>query len=247
MTTVCFCAVAATCSPSTAADFNYNYLLHARMKLDPDFDFVGLATPYMQLYRPSVYKQCRNDEFQFHKRRRETSEQMKQVAESVNLDDTVALLTTMSIGNYDFSSNQFYVNEAESTRYWHVSRPGYVPDLPGHFELFLKNPLAIRSIPMTEDAANNFVERRKDRYGNVNRQLYATLNIKLVGFKNAKDEFLGHIDSAKFYSDPHRTQLVYEVTKAMVEASDKLEVQEVDNQPSRKESPFSAASMLFEF
>jgi hypothetical protein len=153
----------------------------------------------------------------------------------------------MSVGAYDFDEQTFYVNEAAATRYWYHSRP-YCSncDLPSSFEIYLANFDLIRRLPMTQSQANDFINRRKDRYGSINRRLYATINFQIVGFKDDKSEFLTEIQSAQFFEDEHRTRLVYEVKKPE-DAPRITKADEVEQPaaPGRVESSGAAVTNIF--
>lgn len=218
MATYSISAFVVMCSSSIGAEFTYSHLLHARMKLDSDFNCNVCSIPYMQHFRPSVFQNTRNDEFEFQRSRRETVELMKKAVAAVNLDEEIVLRTTVHIGNYDFDKAQFFVNDVSTTTYWSTHSQKSVSGLPYRIDVFLNNALSVRSIPMTEDEAQSFIDRRKDRYGNVDRRLYATFKIKLAGFRENKTEFLAEVQSVEYFSDSHRTKLVH---SAQAEASKK--------------------------
>lgn len=211
------CTLAATAvllsfdSTVLAQDFNYQNMMLARMKLDKSFDYEAYSDSYMRAFRPVVYKTYRNDEFQFRRKKRETVELMKEATKDFKLDAPMKLTGRMTLGQYDFDKQQFPVKEATDTYHWYVNRPGGGGDLPYRYSIYFQNPELIRAIPMKEDIAEEFIKRRKNQYGKIDRVVQATIQFKLDKLKNGKDEFFVIIQSAQFFDDKGRTRLIHEV------------------------------------
>ena len=198
---------------ANAQGFDYRSMMSARMKLDPYFDFEEYAASYMQALRPTVYQSCRNDEFQFFAKRKETMELMKRAAEAFSLDQQFTLNTTVTIGNYDFEKAAFPIVESSETHYWYTNRPKYCPKLPSKYVIFLANRELISSISMTPEMAQRFIAGRKNSYGQVNRKVEAIIRFKIRELRPERHEFNVEIVSAHFYADRNRTRLIHSVRK----------------------------------
>jgi hypothetical protein len=204
--------VACCVSSVQAHDFTWDTLLIAKMKLQPGFDYAAHVDPYMKVFRPNTWNRCRNNEFLLQDARKETIKLMQQRVKEFDLNEDIELNLTLTLGKYDFETSEFPVVEATGNRYWYVYRYT-VREFPRNLKVFLKNPERISKVPMPKDVANQFLQRRKDRYGNVSRRIVATVSCRIVKLKNAKDEFLVEVRSAKFFDDIGRKRLIYKVVE----------------------------------
>lgn len=199
-----------------AHDFSWDNFLLARMKLDKGFDYRAHADSYMQVFRPTVWKTYKNDEFELEDKRNETVDLMKSRVDDFSLDETFTLNTRLEIGKYDFDQNSFPVENMSENHYWYEYKYSNA-DFPSTFKVYLSNTEVLSAIPMEKSVASDFVKRRRDRYGNINRYLHATIKFKIVKLKNGRDEFVGEIQSAKIFDDEGRTRVVYEFEQKSTE------------------------------
>lgn len=204
----------ATCG---AHDFSWDNLLMAKMKLDKGFDYGAHVDAYMKVFRPNVWKRYQNDEFELEAKREETIALMKERISAFDLNEEFELNATMTIGKYDFEQNEFPIVEATQSHYWYEYRYS-VAEFPSRMSAYFSNPEVVRAIPMEREAAQSFLNRRKDRYGNIDRKVQVNVRFKIEKLKNARDEFLVVIESAKFYDDMGRTRMIHSVNRATAEA-----------------------------
>lgn len=199
--------------PLQAEEFTYRNLTSARMKLDKHFDFTANADSYMQAFRYDVYKAYRNDEFQFRKKLSETVEMMKEAAERFSLDAEMTLNVRLTLGNYNFDKQEFPIIEMNSSNYWYKNCPYHRGNLPSSYSVHLTNKSLIRSLPMSEWNAEAFIIARKSRYGDVNRTIEGVIRFKILKLRDEANEFDVEVQSAKFFSDNARTQLLHSIVK----------------------------------
>lgn len=194
-------------------DFTWDTLLLAWMKLDPTFDYHAHVEAYMRIYRPKLWEQVRNNEFQLKEREKETILLMKTRVAHFSLNREMVLHGFLELGKYDFASKSFPVENMSETHYWYQYRWAERP-LPSRFQVFLSNPGLLASIPMEKDAAGQFLQRRTDSFGNIDRKIPATIRLRIIQRKDSPGELLGEIQSATVYSNSNRQEVILRVKKA---------------------------------
>lgn len=182
--------LAIACSPALAYDLTYQNMLIASMKLNPGFDYENAVDGYMQAFRPTVWQQSHDDEFEKHGKEAETVKMMKDSAASFNLSDPIVINTGIQFGEYDFNSHQFALSPFTESSYFpvnHCCNNG----IPNQIKLFFSNPDIINGLPMDEAAAKNFLNQHK-QFGNVNRTINAQISVILKSSKS-DDELIGQV------------------------------------------------------
>ena len=230
---------------AVAHDFSYDNLMIARMKMDEGFDYEAFAESYMQVFRPVVYKSYRDDEFQFRKKKKETIELMKKAAKNFDLTKDFTINTTMTLGKYDFDKQEFPVIQATDTHYWYKNRPRYGSDLPSSYKIFFSNHDLIRTVPMPEERAGEFIAQRKDRSGRINRVVQCTLKFRIERIRTSNQEFSVTIESAKFYDDKGRTRQIHQIErpkKPKKKADEKKDVKEGDPETKQDDTETDGAT-----
>lgn len=196
-------------SQAQAHDFNWKNLLMASLKLREGLDLEANVDSYMQVFRPDVWKRYHNDEFELRAKRKETMALMASTIERFPLDEAFVLRTTTTFGTYDFDKQEYPLAGWNETSYFYEY--GYPHgDFPSNIRVFFKNPQALKAVPMAEDAAREFLKLRKDRYGNVNRQLNVVLYVRVIEVKTPPADLLAEIQGGRIYADKNNTQLIHE-------------------------------------
>lgn len=175
--------------PARAYDMTYQNMLVATMKLDPNFDYDNIVDSYMQDYRPAVWQQSHDDEFQRRGKEAETLAMMKRAAAAFDLGDPIVIHTSIQFGEYDFKAHQFALDPFSASSFFPVNH--CCNSLPGQIRLYFSNPDLIGGLPMGEAAAQAFVDQHK-QYGNVSRTLEAEISVRLKSVKTT-DEVIGEI------------------------------------------------------
>lgn len=212
-------------SAADAYEFSYDTLLLAFMKLDKNFDFEEHADAYMQLYRPQVWNRVRNNEFELEAKRRETVGQMKERVGAFSLDRDIVLLTTLELGKYDLKRKSFPVLNMSETNYWNATHYND-GSFPSRFRVFLANHALLAEVPMEVNQAQQFVRLRTDRWGDVNRNVAATIRLRIQRAKEPSGDLLGAIKSATLYADNNRRWAILTVS-----LPDSAQVAETDRKP----------------
>ncbi len=201
-------------------EFNWENLFLARVKLDKYYDFDAHVDDYLKTFREDVWKKYHDDEFQLHKKRAEALRIFKQRVEEFDLDqEFVITRATVHIEKYDFKHSAFPIKEATDHHYWYKTRYTH-SDFPGNIKVFFENPELMKFLPMPAEEAERFLAARKDRSGNVDRELLAFIRIRVSKRKNAKgDELLTEIGGVKYYTTGKPKQFIYKTPDAPPEVS----------------------------
>ncbi len=196
-------------------EFTWENLFLARVKLDKDYDFDAHVDDYLKTFRADVWKRFHDDEFQLQKKRADALRIFKQRVEDFDLDQEFVIpRATVNMEKYDFKRSAFPILEATADRYWYKHR--YTnSDFPPDISVFFKNPELMRYLPMQADAAERFLAARKNKYGNVDREMRASIRIRVCERKNELgDELLTEITGVKYYTRDKLQQLIYETPDA---------------------------------
>ena len=179
----------AIAAPASAYDMTYQNLLIATMKLNPNFDYDNIVDSYMQDFRPTVWQQSHDDEFQRRGKEAETLVMMKKSAASFDLGDPIVVHTSIEFGKYDFKTHQFALNPFSASTFFPVDH--CCNSLPSQIRLFFSNPGLVDGLPMSEEAAQAFLDQHK-QFGNVNRTLQAEISVRLTSVR-ADNEVVGEV------------------------------------------------------
>ena len=200
----------AICSPASAYDLTYQNMLIASMKINPNFDYDNAVDGYMQAFRPTVWQQSHDDEFEKHGKEAETVKMMKGSAESFNLSDPIIINTGIQFGEYNFKVHQFALNPFTESSFFPVNYC-CANGIPNQIKLFLSNADIINGLPMDEAAAKDFLNQHK-QYGNVNRALNAQISVVLKSAKS-DNELIGEVTKVVIH-DPMNKNAVVETLNA---------------------------------
>ena len=198
-------------------EFNWENLLIARVKLDKDFDIDAHVDDYLKAFRPKVWKQIRNDEFQLGKNRAEAKRIFQERIDEFDLKQDFMIQGTLTFEKFNFERSAFPIVEATAGNYWY-ERCNSDSDFPERFKVFYENPSLIAYVPMEPDVAESFINTRKDKRGDVNRRIYAKIRIRIRSIRDDDDELSSEIRWAQFFSDNRYTKLLYETPKPPPEA-----------------------------
>ncbi|MGB7342960.1 MAG: DUF4852 domain-containing protein [Pirellulaceae bacterium] len=198
-------------SSARAHEFSWDNLALAEIKLAGNFDYDNHVDWYMQKYRPSVWKSCKDDEFTLDDRRQETLSMFREKVEQFDETQVFYLRARMSVGAYDFKANCFPIQNMGPTNYWYESIYSS-GDMPSNIRVFMKNYADFKTLPMPKDQARSFVSSRKNRSGNVDRNVYAMIELKMVD-RRGRGELNAEIQSATFYADNSHTRFLGQFKK----------------------------------
>jgi hypothetical protein len=196
-------------------EFTWENLFLARVKLDKDYDFEAHVDDYLKTFRPDVWKRYHDDEFQLEKKRAEALRIFERRVKEFDLNqEFIISLATVNIDKYDFKHAAFPIKEATDHHYWYKFR-STGSEFSSRFRVYFKNPELMKYLPMPADEAEQFLAKRKDTNGNVDRELLADIRIRVSQMKNENgDELLSEIGSVQFFSSGKRERLLYKTPDA---------------------------------
>lgn len=203
------CSLVLATNHAQAHDFHWKNLLLASLKLNESLDHEANVDSYMQVFRPDVWNRYHNDEFELLEKRKETLGLMAAEIKRFSLEQAFVVRTTTTFGTYDFAKQQYPIAGWNETSYFYES--GYPhADFAGTIRVFFENPQAVVGIPMTAAAAREFLRGRKDRYGNIDRNVSVVLSVRILKFKDAPQDLLAEIQGGRIYADAKNTSLLHE-------------------------------------
>ncbi|MDX1928825.1 MAG: DUF4852 domain-containing protein [Pirellulaceae bacterium] len=192
-----------------AHDFEWKNLLMASLKLRQGLDYDANVDSYMEVFRPDVWNRYRNDEFEMVGKRKETIAMMKQSIDSFDLEEYFDIRTSTRFRNYDFDSKCFPIDALTEKSYFYASS---YPNggFPSTIEVFMRNPKVVNKFDMGESQAKEFLRTRKDRNGDINRNVYLKLSVRIVKAKPGPNELIAEIMNYRIYADENYTKLLHE-------------------------------------
>lgn len=193
--------------------FDWDTLLAASIKLQKDFNYRANVDSYLQLFEPDVWDFVRNDEFELDAQRKKTIEKFQAEVERFSLDQDVALNTWLTIGEYNFETESFPVMNMSDGYFWNKRRYSS-GSFPRELRLYLTNHALLAELPMSPDEARAFLNRRKDRNGEVNRRIEVTLRIRFVKLKRrSQSDLLGEVQSARLFHNRQQKLVFKDIVK----------------------------------
>lgn len=160
-------------NPLVVENFGTNIV---KEKLDT-YDSVALGLWYLKNNYRSKWERVRNDEFELDDAKSWAFEQLKKKlakAEPIRKDAEYHLYLTSKIEKYDFKAKSFPVNALSENSYMRYRGKGVFVDAYRDSKLLFENAsTSINFIPMEKAAAKKFIQSRKNKYGDINRQIIA--------------------------------------------------------------------------
>ncbi len=193
-----------------AHDFSWTNLMLAAVKMQPHFDYDANVDSYMQMYRPDVWNRYRNDEFELQDKREETIKIMKDRVASFSLNEEFVVHTVFKFGDYNFKKQLFPLDSLTANTCFSESAPRHFGSFPYNYKLFFTNPSRIGDIDMVKEDAKKFIQKRKDKYGSVNRRINAKLKFRIIKLKNGRDELEAELTHVTLYSDDKQVNVLEE-------------------------------------
>ncbi len=97
-------------------------------------------------------------------------------------------------GNYDFEQGKFEYQPLMNG-HMYISSNQYTENLPRKINLYVSNPEFIDGIPMGKDKAKEFLQKRKNSLGNINRSVILYVDVqfeKAEGLDNLTGKVLSY-------------------------------------------------------
>lgn len=192
-------------SSALAHDFTWDNLAFASIKLNPEFDIDANVDWYIEEYRPDVWKKYRNDEFVFREKWEESRELLRQRIAQFNVEETFVIRGNLRIGEYNFDNQEFPLEPNGSQAYWYESSSKYSNVLPSTMKLYFTNHEFMRALPLDRNSAKALVTARKNSYGNIDRAIYANIEMRIVKLE-APGELKAEALNVTYFSDTARSR-----------------------------------------
>jgi len=188
-------------------------------KLD-SYDPKELGLWYLKRKYHQKWDSVKNDEFEFDDTKIWAFEQLKKRLESIEPIDKKAkyhLYLSASFGKYDFKQKRFPIKRALTKRgymsYW--GQGEFVFASPSSNLMFANIDESVNYIPMEKEKAKAFVKSRKDKYGNVARDILAHYIYTIINYKEKTKfksngepmtiNFKANLESVEFMSKDKKT------------------------------------------
>jgi hypothetical protein len=124
------------------------------------------------------YEKYKNDEFDFNGAVNKAFQELEPLVTNLSYDETYSTRVKMEIGNYDFQNSSFPINGWGAFEFGTFSSHKDIIFTKNN--LVFINPENFSLIPVPVNMANNFIKRRKDEYGLIDRSIFAKIFFKIV-------------------------------------------------------------------
>ncbi len=157
-------------------------------------DLTDEYLPYAKVIENSIYTKYHNDPFEWEEQFAKIKGNFNKKVQDVDFNQEYRMSTTVEFGDYDFE-NQGYKVSIEKETFFPMSSVYYVTggENPGS-DSYFRNDFGLKIqdldkynfIAMDKNAAKTFLQGRKNRYGDINKQLVISFKYKLADF-NSKE------------------------------------------------------------
>jgi hypothetical protein len=158
--------------PAQAAEFTYQNVLLAYIKLSHDFPIDYMADDLMQVFRPEIWQRVHNDEFALQKRRAETLAMIRNNLALLSPGEEFTLQTAIQFGAYDFNAHKFDLHPFTEATYFPVEF--CCTDLPSRIRVGFANPGLLDGLPLPEASARALLSKHAN-----NRELQALVRFRM--------------------------------------------------------------------
>lgn len=212
--------------PLVVENFGANIV---KEKLD-SYDADALGLWYLRRNYRSKWSKVREDEFELNDAKEWAFNQLKkklEKAKPINKDDKYHMYVNVRFGKYDFKSRSFPVEALTPNSYMSYRGKGEFVSSYSSSKLTFENANeAVNFIPMKKEDAKKFIQSRKDRYGNIDRDIVAHYTYKITNVAEADEftsdgrpmtlNFTGKLESVEFM-DKKRKHILHKVNFSQLE------------------------------
>ncbi|MDR2813501.1 MAG: DUF4852 domain-containing protein [Prevotellaceae bacterium] len=165
------------------------------------FSLEQFAEEYMFRYMNALYTRTHDDEFDYRKALAIAKNQIALGIERIDSTNKFNVFIKMTLKNYDFENGGFPTDVTDNPIYEVVDWSSLFMPIGLTFADFRK----LQSIKVPENEAKLFLEKMKDSYGMVNREVFAKIKIKITHSMDKSKEssdrrlLIGEITSFELY------------------------------------------------
>jgi len=160
-------------NPLVVENFGANIV---KEKLDT-YDSEALGLWYLKNHYESKWNRVRNDEFELNDAKNWAFEELKKKLSKIkpiNKDAEYNLYLSSKFTKYDFKSQSFPVEALTGNSYMtYAGKREFVSSYNDSKLLFENADESVNFIPMKKDDAKKFIQSRKNKYGDINREIVA--------------------------------------------------------------------------
>lgn len=149
------------------------FLFKVKQSTKPTQDF---ALEYLFRFKNKIYEKYKEDEFELDNQKQIAIEILNKNTATLDTASTYYCNIELSVDNYDFTTNSFPIGGFSES--YTLIKDVYF-GFPATQLAFINKDKYTRVL-VEKATANNFVKRRKDKHGNVNRAIYARVYFKNV-------------------------------------------------------------------
>lgn len=161
-------------------DAFYIYLKGTNYKVTED-DYLS----YAKYVEESVYNKYIDDEFEWEDQFAQLKKNFDEKIKNAVFDAEYTVATKVEFGKYDSEKGGYVVDLPDSTFFPLSGMSRWAPYGSMFYKtmaLKLDSLSSYKMIPMEKEEAKNFLQGRKDRYGDVNRSVMIVIKYKLAAF-----------------------------------------------------------------
>lgn len=148
------------------------FLYRVKQSNKPVSDF---ALEYLFHFNNKSYKKYRNDEFELDNQKQIATEEIKRKLDQVADSTTYCIDVNLKFDNYDFSSMSFPLDGYNKS---YIVLKTLNRNVHPSTHIVFINQEEFSRVMVEKEIANGFIKRKKDRYGNVDRTVYAKVYFK---------------------------------------------------------------------
>lgn len=173
-------------------------LVLAYFKLSDNPDYEKYVDSYMRKFRPELYEQARNDEFELKRTRIETVSSIKEQVEMFDLSKEYTLVKHVVLDEYNFVREAFPVSLFSENENVLGETVWLYSNFP-KFSLYFDACNFAGEIPMGVEEASSFIKSRKGTDGMVDRVVAAAVTFRIAATGAKAGEFRGRIGDITFF------------------------------------------------
>jgi len=182
---------------ANAYDFNFENVLIAYIKLNENIKPADVVDGYMQIYRPTVWKNSHNDEFEMEGKREETVRIINNKVANMDLNKNFTIRTKLPFDEYDFVKGMFSFTPLREGVFFPVHKCCY-SGITDHIEVYFDNGKIVNGLKIPKEQAKTLLSQRRTSYGSINRDVYMKINF-LMKESTDSNKIIGHISNVEVY------------------------------------------------
>lgn len=148
-------------------------------------DLYVYSNDYIHEVHNHFWSKNHDDEFAFEEKRDLYIQEMKTKILNINITkEEFFIYTSVNFGQYNFKTKTFPLTDKPIKSSYYSIKPKNISSykvsaFPKQYNIFFNNPEVIKDVTLAKKQAKDFLQTRKDRYGNINRKLTTKITFKI--------------------------------------------------------------------